>query len=131
MDVLSSRILLRPADPARSHRFYREVLGLAVHREFGPPDEPGVVYFLGQGLLEVSGRSDGTPPGPVMIWLQVRDVAAEHRRLREAGVTVLREPRQEPWGLVEMWIADPDGVRIVLVEVPADHPLRRDPRPLP
>jgi hypothetical protein len=27
-----------------------------------------------------------------------------------------------------MWIEDPDGVRIVLVEVPADHPLRRGPR---
>jgi hypothetical protein len=29
----------------------------------------------------------------------------------------------EPWGLTEMWIEDPAGVRIVLVEVPADHPL--------
>ncbi|ACY98216.1 MULTISPECIES: VOC family protein [Thermomonospora] len=131
MDVLSSRILLRPADPARSHRFYRDVLGLAVYREFGPPEEPGVVYFLGQGLLEVSGRSAEGPGAALMLWLQVRDVHAEHRRLREAGVTVLREPRQEPWGLIEMWIADPDGVRIALVEVPADHPLRRDPRPLP
>jgi hypothetical protein len=37
----------------------------------------------------------------------------------------------EPWGLTELWIEDPDGVRIVLVEVPADHPLRRDPRSLP
>jgi hypothetical protein len=27
-----------------------------------------------------------------------------------------------------MWIEDPDGVPIVFVEVPADHPLRRDPR---
>jgi hypothetical protein len=27
-----------------------------------------------------------------------------------------------------MWIEDPDGVRIVFVEVPADHTLRRDPR---
>jgi hypothetical protein len=27
-----------------------------------------------------------------------------------------------------MWIEDPDGIRIVLVEVPADHPLRRDTR---
>ena len=34
----------------------------------------------------------------------------------------------EPWGLVEMWIEDRDGVRIVLVEVPDDHPLRRDQR---
>jgi hypothetical protein len=28
-----------------------------------------------------------------------------------------------------MWIEDPDGLPIVLVEVPADHPLRRDRRP--
>jgi hypothetical protein len=27
-----------------------------------------------------------------------------------------------------MRIEDPDGIRIVLVEVPAGHPLRRDPR---
>jgi hypothetical protein len=28
-----------------------------------------------------------------------------------------------------MWMDDPDGIGIVLVEVPADYPLRRDPRP--
>jgi hypothetical protein len=59
VDVLSSRILLRPADLGRSRRFYRDVLGLAVFREFGPPDDPGMVFFLGPGLLEVSGRSAG------------------------------------------------------------------------
>ena len=128
MEVLSTRILLRPADPGRSRRFYRDVLGLAVYREFGPPEDPGVVFFLGSGLLEVSGRADG-PPGPsVMIWLQVRDVHAEHERLAAAGVGILRAPAAEPWGLTEMWIEDPDGLRIVLVEIPADHPLRRDTR---
>ena len=40
------------------------------------------------------------------------------------------QPAAEPWGLTEMWIEDPDGVRIALVEVPADHPLRRDVRSL-
>jgi predicted enzyme related to lactoylglutathione lyase len=128
MEVLSSRILLRPTDPARSRRFYRDVLGLAVYREFGPPDEPGLVFFLGHGFLELSGRS-GEAVGPaIAIWLQVRDVEAEHERLRTAGVTVLRPPRTEPWGLIEMWIADPDGMHIVLVQVPRDHPLRRDQR---
>ncbi len=128
MEVLSSRVLLRPRDPARSRRFYAETLGLAVYREFGPPDHPGVVFFLGQGLLELSGGSpDGAGPG-VSLWMQVRDVAAEEERLRRAGVTVLREARTEPWGLIELWIADPDGHRIVLVQVPADHPLRRDAR---
>ncbi|HEX9040206.1 MAG TPA: hypothetical protein VF838_04175 [Trebonia sp.] len=79
MEVLSSRILLRPADLGRSRHFYRDVLGLAVYREFGPALNPAVVFFLGQGLLE-------------------------------------------------MWIEDPDGVPIVLVEVPVGHPLRRDQR---
>jgi catechol 2,3-dioxygenase-like lactoylglutathione lyase family enzyme len=131
VDVLSSRILLRPADLARSREFCRDALGLAVYREFGPPADPGIVFFLGQGLLEVSGRATAPPGGSMMIWLQVRDVHAEHDRLAAAGVRVLREPATEPWGLTEMWIADPDGVRIVLVEVPAGHPLRRDPRAAP
>jgi len=128
MEALASRILLRPREPERSHRFYGETLGLAVYREFGAPDQPGVVYFLGTGFLEVSGRSTDGPGDALAIWVQVRDVEAEHRRLEAAGVTIVREPRTEPWGLVEMWVEDPDGVRIVLVEIPADHPLRRDQR---
>lgn len=128
MEVLGSRILLRPADLDRSRSFYRNVLGLAIYREFGSPADPGVVFFLGQGFLEVSGRSAGPPGSSVIIWLQVRDVHAEHERLAAAGVRVLRKPTTEPWELTEMWIADPDGVQIVLVEVPADHPLRRDRR---
>jgi predicted enzyme related to lactoylglutathione lyase len=64
-----------------------------------------------------------------MIWIQVRDVHAEHARLAAAGVPIIRGPVTEPWGLIEMWIQDPDGIQIVLVEVPADHLLRRDPRP--
>jgi len=126
MEVLSSRILLRPVDLDRSRRFYRDVLGLAVYREFGPESDPGVVFFLGQGLLEVSGHGPGPSSVPVMIWLQVRDVQAEYRRLAAAGARVVRVPVEEPWGLTEMWVEDPDGVRIVLVEVPAGHPLRRD-----
>jgi Glyoxalase/Bleomycin resistance protein/Dioxygenase superfamily len=66
----------------------------------------------------------------VAIWIQVRDMQGEYRRLLKAGVLILREPREEAWGLMEMWIADPGGVRIVLVEVPDDHPLRRDWRDL-
>jgi predicted enzyme related to lactoylglutathione lyase len=127
MEVLSSRILLHPSDLARSQAFYGDVLGLAVYREFGRPERPGVVFFLGNGLLEVSGQS-AEPPVGLALWVQVRNVAAEHERLATAGVTVTQPPRREPWGLVEMWIEDPDGLRIALVEVPDDHPLRRDTR---
>jgi predicted enzyme related to lactoylglutathione lyase len=34
-----------------------------------------------------------------MIWLQVRDVRAEHDRLTAAGVRIVRGPVREPWGL--------------------------------
>ena len=130
VDVLASRVLLRTSDPARSQAFYRDVLGLAVSRQFGPPDAPGLVFHAGTGSIEVSGVGEPGRTGGSMIWLQVRDVRVEHRRLAAAGVAVLREPRQEPWGLIEMWIADPDGNRLVLVEIPPDHPIRRDTRPL-
>jgi catechol 2,3-dioxygenase-like lactoylglutathione lyase family enzyme len=136
MDVLAGRILLHPADRARAVAFYRDVLGLAIAREFGPVDAPGTVFFLGNGFLEVSaepsavkstaGAADNGAPAGFALWLQVRDVHAEHARLQQAGVPVVREPRTEPWGLIECWITDPDGVRVVLVEVPPNHPLRRD-----
>ncbi|AEW93200.1 MULTISPECIES: VOC family protein [Streptomycetaceae] len=127
VNVLSSRVLLRPTDLARSRAFYRDDLGLAIYREFGPHEERGTVFFLGGGFLEVSGHSP-TPPAPGLeLWLQVPDLAAAHARLTERGVPVVREPRREPWGLLEMWISDPDGVRIVLVEVPDDHPIRYRP----
>jgi catechol 2,3-dioxygenase-like lactoylglutathione lyase family enzyme len=119
MEILAARVLLRPVDMQRSLAFYRDVLGLAIAREF----PGGTVFFLGGGFLELSGSTDA-PAGPaVALWLQVRDLAAAHREL--AG-HVVREPRQEPWGLHEMWITDPDGTRIVLVQVPEDHPIRRD-----
>lgn len=128
MEVLSSRILLRPADRERSQQFYRDTLGLPVFREFGPPDSPGMVFFCGNGLLEVAGHGEASQQSQLSLWMQVRDVAAEYGRLQQHEVTTLREPRTEPWGLIEAWIADPDGTAIVLVEIPEDHPLRRDQR---
>jgi predicted enzyme related to lactoylglutathione lyase len=125
--VLSSRILLRPTDPERSRAFYGEALGLHVYREFGTGPERGTVFFLGGGFLEVSGRSEAPPAPGLQLWLQVADVQAAYEELAAGGVEVLRPPTREPWGLVEMWIADPDGVRICVVEIPSDHPLRYRP----
>ena len=124
MEFLSSRIIVRPRDPDRSLAFYRDTLGLAVYREF----PGGTVLFLGDGLLEISGRGEDGPGQDVVIWLQVRDLSATAAELAERGVPITREARTEPWGLKEMWLADPDGLRIVVVEIPADHPLRRDTR---
>ncbi|MGV9714236.1 VOC family protein [Gordonia sp. NPDC003424] len=128
MEVLTSRTLLRSPDPERLQRFYRDRLGLAVAREY----PGGVVFHAGNGLIEVPGHmSDDLDTGggaDAVLWLQVRDMAATEHELRAAAVPITRDPRTEPWGLVEMHVTDPDDRLIIVVEVPADHPLRRDNR---
>jgi lactoylglutathione lyase len=62
--------------------------------------------------------------------LQVRDVRAAERELRAAGVSVLESATEQPWGLIELRAHDPDGLTLIFVEVPAEHPLRRDKREL-
>ncbi len=132
MEVLTSRTIIHPSDLDRSLAFYRDGLGLAVAREFGAGDGRGVVFFAGGGLIEVvgGGVAGGGAPGPsVGLWLQVRAVDEALIELASRGVPVVRPGVLEPWGLVEAWVDDPDGLRIHLVEVPDDHPLRRDLRP--
>jgi uncharacterized glyoxalase superfamily protein PhnB len=58
--------------------------------------------------------------------LQVRDIYAAQDELAARGVAIAREARQEPWGLHEMHVTDPDGVTLIFVQIPAEHPLRRD-----
>jgi phage replication-related protein YjqB (UPF0714/DUF867 family) len=122
VEVLSSRVLLRPVDFDRSEAFYRTALDLPVYREFGDGQARGIVFFLGIGFLELSGHASHPPPDNIGLWLQVRDVRATHETLKGAGVTIVRPPQREPWGLDEMWIADPDGVRIAVIEVPPRPP---------
>ena len=125
MEVLSSRVLLRPTDFERSFQFYAKTLGLHIYREWGSGSTRGVVFFLGGGFLELSGSSDAPSSEKVSMWLQVRDVDDVGGELEDAGVEIVETPVDKPWGLREMRIEDPDGVRLVIVEVPAHHPLRR------
>ncbi|MFT4125320.1 MAG: VOC family protein [Gordonia sp. (in: high G+C Gram-positive bacteria)] len=128
MEILTSRVLLRSPDPTALRHFYADRLKLPVAREY----PGGTVFHAGNGLIEIPGHlgADADPDHepPAALWLQVRDIAATERELRSAGVTIAREPVTEPWGLIEMHLRDPDGRLLIIVEVPADHPLRRDNR---
>jgi predicted enzyme related to lactoylglutathione lyase len=125
MEVLSSRILLHPKDFERTLRFYSESLGLHIYREWGRGSNRGVVFFLGGGYLELSGSAHTTANENVGLWLQARDVDAVGDVLKETRVDVIEPPTDKPWGLREMQIRDPDGLRIVIVEVPENHPIRQ------
>ncbi len=127
MEILASRVLVRPADYERSLRFYRDDIGLAIAREYGA----GTVFYAGQSLIEIAGHgtpSTGTASFPGGLWLQVRDVYATQGEFERRGVPIARAAKEEPWGLHELHVTDPDGMTLIFVQVPDDHPLRHDTR---
>jgi catechol 2,3-dioxygenase-like lactoylglutathione lyase family enzyme len=128
MEILASRILIRPVDYEKSVAFYRDAIGLAIAREYGA----GTVFYAGQSLIELAGHGrdgDGsTTPFPGALWLQVRDVYQTQAELEGRGVPIARAAQQEPWGLHELHVSDPDQVTLIFVQVPDTHPLRRDTR---
>ena len=128
MEILSSRFMLHPRDFDRSLGFYRDVLGLHPMREFGQGDSRGIVFFLGGGYLELTGRQIDPPAPSTELWLQVRDVREAERELRAAGIPIIESADEKPWGLIELRVSDPNGLVLILVEVPSEHPLRRDHR---
>jgi catechol 2,3-dioxygenase-like lactoylglutathione lyase family enzyme len=127
MEILASRVLFRPTDYPRSLTFYRDAIGLAIARDYGA----GTVFYAGQSLIELAGHgtpATAAPPFPGALWLQVRDVYATQAELESRAVEIARPAKEEPWGLHEMHVTDPDGVTLIFVQVPETHPLRRDAR---
>lgn len=123
-EVLSSRVICHTETLAGLRHFYEGTLGLRIYREYGRNGRvSGVVYFLGGGFLEVAESTRCSPP--LTLWLQVPDVGAEASHLEALGVEIIQPPTSMSWGLVELWVRDPQGNELRLVQVPADHPLRR------
>jgi lactoylglutathione lyase len=105
-------------DLARCMTFYRDTLGLEVQES--DPDSVSFkmenVYFL---LLEVSAAAhliseeglelkiEGGPRG--LLAAGVEDVDAAYEALKAKGVTFLRPPTNQPWGLRTAHFADPEG----------------------
>jgi lactoylglutathione lyase len=98
--------------------FYRDLLGAAVTYEFpGPDGEPGYVGLeLGSSQLGI-GRDPGLTDAPSArfnLWLYVEDCDATIERLRAAGVRVVEEPADQPWGERIARVLDPDGNTVIV-----------------
>jgi len=88
----------RDLDAARS--FYHDLLQLPYARQSPPDavlfDTRPVPFAVRTPLVDLEAAA--VPGHGVSLWLRVEDSAALHRRLVEAGVTVLGEPQQGPFG---------------------------------
>jgi predicted enzyme related to lactoylglutathione lyase len=110
-------ISLQVRDLDASQAFYEQHLGL-VRSPAGPPH--AVVFtttpiaFALRGLLPGTDLDRVAQPGVgVALWLHATDVQAIHDALVEAGVTVVAEPIDGPFGRT-FTFADPDGYHVTL-----------------
>jgi lactoylglutathione lyase len=109
--------ILTTADLPRALRFYRDLLGGAVTYEFPPDGEPGYVAIeLGRSHLGI-GRQDqqgDLTNDRITLWVYTDDCDAAVGALRGAGVPVLQEPADQPWGERMATVTDPDGNRVIV-----------------
>ncbi|ROP78695.1 putative enzyme related to lactoylglutathione lyase [Frigoribacterium sp. PhB107] len=110
-------VSLQVRDLDASQAFYETHLGL-VRSPAGPPH--AVVFtttsiaFALRGLLPDTDLDSVAQPGlGVALWLHATDVQAIHDALVEAGVTVVAEPIDGPFGRT-FTFADPDGYHVTL-----------------
>jgi len=104
---------LRMTDEARSRAFYVDGLGFQVdwtHR-FGPHSpvllqvsRDGMIVFLSQHVMDCALGG--------LVHLFVDSVDDWHARLERGGVAIELPPTDQPWGLREMHLVDPDGNRL-------------------
>lgn len=106
--------------------FYRDAVGFEVDFALPAEGEPGFVSLKSAGselaLAAVAGQDSGTHGLPVRpigghrfeVCLQVEDVDAAVAELRAAGVPVLVEPADQPWGERLAYVQDPEGNPVML-----------------
>ena len=107
--------ILEVSDVDASLGFYVGLLGFT--EEFSFPGEDGKPVFASLELddgtkLAIGGPKENVETGSVAIWLYTDDVDAEFERLAGAGVKVITEPEDRPWGERQASLADPDGYTV-------------------
>jgi uncharacterized glyoxalase superfamily protein PhnB len=69
--------------------------------------------IIGTSHLGIGAAADTTArPARVLIWVYVEDCDATVAQLRAAGVTIIEEPVDQPWGERVALVEDPDGILV-------------------
>lgn len=124
MDITLSRCFVTVTDPDEALRFYRDLLGLEVRMDVpkgeyrwitvGSPQQPELNIVL-SNYLEGSSSDMDTMRALLAkgslnaVHFSSKDLDALFEKLREAGVEVLDEPTDQPWGVRDCAVRDPSG----------------------
>lgn len=122
-----SHIVLPVADLDAALAFYQDLLGLEVVVRLDP-DDSGPDGSIAAGLniagmllpggtmLELVEGMQEPRAGSTVVALNVADVKAAHREVEAAGVTPAMPPTEVTPGITMMFLTDPDGRTVELVE---------------
>ncbi len=108
-------VIVFARDMAAMRRFYGEVMGFPVYRDVGPA---WIEYRVGGTLLTLTERGlvfddPETPKGALSLQLAFRVTRAEvdacAAALKERGIALVDEPKDQSWGHRTLFFRDPDG----------------------
>lgn len=121
-------IALYATDMRRSADFYCRVLGgeqvFTVNGEDGEPNMMYIRLVPGQ-YIEMFRAPEGSeavrsPVGFAHLCLTVPDIQAAAEQVRQSGWPIRVEPKAGKYGNYQLWIRDPDGMDIELMQVLPD-----------
>jgi predicted enzyme related to lactoylglutathione lyase len=108
MQTESLVVNVNSPSPEKLIAFYRDVVELEPEPQMGPGAfRAGPSSITLDGHSEISGAT--SEPARVLITMRVNDLAAEHERLKNRGVPVVRTMGREYWGGIISTFEDPDG----------------------
>jgi len=108
-------------DLQKSLAFYRDVLGFELEEKYerqgtlvGVGLQAGDVFFmLGQDDWK-KGRDRRKGEGFRIYCMTTQDVDVIAEKIQAAGGTLDQEPRDQPWGMRDFSLTDPDGYKITI-----------------
>ena len=111
MSLTAHAVVLYVDDVADALEYYRDRLGFDVHQYDKLPEHYG--YASRDSCHLHFAYVTGTPPKPngdlFDVYVYVDDVDALHEELVERGADVIQPPAEQPYGLREIRVRDPNG----------------------
>jgi|SRR5271156_2904481 len=115
LNFVSSHFGLRVRDLASARKFYVDQLGLRVLQE--TPAIGLLAVRAGGVRISIFGnRADNSGEGPSQIILATDDLEATIAELERRGVSPISPPAEAPGFMKFVYVADPDGNKIGIVE---------------
>lgn len=106
-----------------SIKFYTEVIRLNVLKSFSPQSGTNITFLKGDdgGMVELIEYGDNSQAQEksrtiVSIGMSVKNLDKEMKNLEEMNVPIIRGPINVPSGERFLFVEDPNGVEIELIE---------------